>query len=290
MKKDFLERLKDGILICDGAMGTMLQSKGLPPGECGEKWGIDHPDILESIHRAYIDAGAEMIITNTFLASRFKLRRHGLDGKVREIVRRATEIAKGVAGDSAYVAGGLGPTGEIVKPYGDVAEEELREAFEEQVAGLVEGGADLIIIETLSALEEMRAAIAAAKTSGLPVVASMAFEVGKAGVRTMMGVTPTQALHTMRSAGADVVGANCGGGIEAVVGAIEEMRRSTDGYLIAEPNAGVPELVDGRTVFKETPEGMAKKLRRLVDLGVNVLGGCCGTTPDHIRAISDMMR
>ena len=286
--RNLIERLESEILICDGAMGTMLSSAGFPPGESPEKWGLQNEMKLRAIHEAYIKAGADIILTNTFGANAFKLAKFGLADEVDFINRAAAELAVSVAGEKVYVAGDIGPSGEFMEPLGTITESQVRDAFAQQATALADGGVDLIIIETMMDLNEMNTAIKAAKSStDLVIIASMSFNTDKHGFRTMMGVSPTDAAFGMLEAGADIVGANCGNvEMKQMPELISEMRAAGAQYIIVEPNAGAPQVIDGETVFPQTPEEMAAGIPQVVKVGANIIGGCCGTTPEHIKAIA----
>jgi 5-methyltetrahydrofolate--homocysteine methyltransferase len=274
------------LLVADGATGTMLQAMGLPAGTAPELWNVDRPDAIHAHHRAYLDAGAEVILTNTFGGSRLKLERTGgLGARVVELNRAAAAVAREAAGGKAYVAGDMGPTGELLAPYGLLSVEEAVDVFADQALALAEGGADLIWVETMTDLNEARAAVEGAmRVTDLPVFCSLSF--GQGG-RTMMGVSPAQAAETLWPLGLTAIGANCGEGIEPVVGALVEMRAALpDAVLIAKPNAGLPHLDAGKTVFDLGPPEMSTHVPHLVELGAQVIGGCCGNTPDHIAAIA----
>jgi len=277
---------EETVVIADGAWGTQLTERGLQPGEAPESWVLDHPDAVRDVAAAYVAAGAQIVLTDTFGGSRFKLAKVGLDDQVEEINRVATELSKDAAGDRALVVASIGPTGEFMRPLGLVTEDEMVDVFAEQVRAMAAGGADGILLETMTALGEIKAGIRAAKENfDGPVVASMTFDRGVKGYATMMGVRPEQAAEELQAAGADVVGSNCGHGIENMIEVIALMAPATDLPLWAKPNAGMPTLVDGRTVFDETPAEMAAHFAALVEAGARVIGGCCGTTPDHIRAL-----
>ena len=272
-KQTILERLAAGeILISDGATGTYLQQRGLEAGGCPEEFNASHPEVVRDMARDYFDAGSDMVLTNSFGGSRFMQKKYGFEGRVEEFNRLAVEhAASQKPTDGHFVAASVGPTGEMMEPLPDgVSTSEMYDALTEQIGALSDGGADAILIETQMALEEAIAGIRAAKeNTNLPVFATMVFDRGPRGFFTMMGVTPEKAVHDLREAGADVVGANCGNGIDGMI----------------HSNAGIPDMKGGQIIYNEGPEYMAERFKRLADLGVNVLGGCCGTGPDHIRAL-----
>lgn len=289
MVLDWVEKARREVLICEGAMGTALQSMGLPIGALPERWNSDRPEAVESVHRAYVEAGADLIQTNTFGANRFRLERHGLAEMVEELNRAAVRIARRAAGEKAVVLGDVGPTGRLLRPYGDLEAEGAQEAFTEQIGALVAAGVDGLILETFVALEEAVAALRAAKeVASLPVICTMAFDKGG---RTVMGVSGDQAIGVLLEEGADVAGANCGSGPEDMLLAIGQMRQA-DGraVLIAQPNAGAPKLIGERTVFDATPEEMAEWAVRFVEAGVNIVGSCCGSNHLHTAAIAKAVR
>jgi len=279
------------IVVADGAMGTELAKRGLPPGTVPEKWNLENPAAVESISRAYVEAGAEIILTNTLGGTRLKLARPGLAGRAAEVNRAAVEIAKRAAGNRALVFLSVGPTGEFLAPLGERSEAEFINAFAEQIASGAGAGADGIVIETMTAIEEALAALKAARqTSRLPAVVSMTFDRGARGYATMMGITPERAAAELQRAGADLVGSNCGNGTRDMVGVARLLGAATARPLWIKPNAGRPELVEGRTVFRETPAEMAAAVGDLAAAGARIIGGCCGSTPDHIRAIAAAVR
>ncbi|HHX64329.1 MAG TPA: hypothetical protein GX702_05510 [Chloroflexi bacterium] len=286
MSRDLLTVLGRGDLIVgDGAMGTMLQSLGLPAGALPEAWNADNPDAVRQVHRAYLDAGAMFLTTNTFGGNRPRLTEGGLADRADDLNRLGAELARSVAGDAAWVAGSIGPTGQLMEPYGPLTVQEAEAIFAGQAGALARGGADFIKIETQHDIEEACAAIRAAKAAtGLPVFCSFAFNVRG---RTMMGLRPEDAVQRAIEAGADVVGANCGDGPAAVVAALEAMRQVTDLPLMAQSNAGIPQMGHGAgdTLWDVTPEQMAEHAREFVALGARVLAGCCGTGPAFIAAM-----
>jgi 5-methyltetrahydrofolate--homocysteine methyltransferase len=290
----FKERVARGdILISDGALGTYLQAKGLRPGECPEAWCISHPEVVIGIHEAYIAAGADIIETNSFGGTCYKLEPYGLADKVRELNLAAVALAKQASTGKVYVAASVGPTGRIVEDEGgDVTPQDLYNAFKEQVVALEEGGADALCIETMASLAEALQAIKAAKeNTKLPVICTFTFEAGPRGFRTMMGVTPERAAREAVATGADIVGANCGNGIVNMIEIARQTRAALPNTpILIQANAGLPVLEGEKTVFKETPEFMASKVPELIQAGAQIIGGCCGTTPDHIAAMARVAR
>jgi 5-methyltetrahydrofolate--homocysteine methyltransferase len=288
--KVFKERVAQGdILIFDGAMGTYLQTKGLKPGECMESWCISHPDVVKGIHEAYIAAGSDVVETNSFGGTCYKLKPYGLADKVRELNLAAVSLAKQAIVSKGYVAASVGPTGCIVEDEGgDVTPQDLYEAFKQQVVALEEGGADALCIETMASLREALQAIKAAKeNTKLPVICTFTFQASARGFRTMMGVTPERGAREAVAAGADVVGANCGNGIVDMIEVTRQMRAAQPNTpILINANSGMPFLEGEKTVFKDTPEFMASKVDDLIKAGAQLIGGCCGTTPDHIAAMA----
>lgn len=278
--EEFLGR----IIIFDGAMGTMLQAAGLDLGRCPELWNLERPEIIQDIHRAYVEAGAMVVETNSFGGNTIKLKEYGLADKTQMINRKAAELAKEAVGGKALVAGSVGPTGLLMEPYGTATFDDLYTAFFEQIRGLATGGADLICIETMSDLGEMRAALIAAKAAcKLPVICTMTFEQGGS---TIMGISPETAAYVLASLGADAIGANCSTGPEELLPVIKRMAQASSLPLIVQPNAGLPVMREGRVCYDQTPSSMAGFAPKFVEAGVQILGGCCGTTPEHIAAIA----
>lgn len=285
-----LERLAAGeILISDGAMGTFLQAKGLNPGESPELWCVTNPEAVKSVAEAYIDAGSDIVETDSFGGTSFKQKEFGLESKVGEMNEAAARLAKEVMGDKGYVAASVGPTGQIAYDEGGTAtEDDLYNAFKEQVIALAKGGADAFCIETMMSVVEATTAVRAAKeNTNLPIMCTFTFELGARGFRTLMGADPAAAAKAAVEAGADIVGANCGNGIANMIEITKEIRAALpDTLILVQSNAGVPVLEDGKTVFKDTPEDMAAKVKELIAAGANIIGGCCGTTPAHIAAMA----
>lgn len=290
---NLLQRLDKGErLLADGAMGTLLQARGLKPGECPEQWCLTRQDEMKAIHQAYLNAGCDILECNSFGGSRYKLQHYGLEADVFQINKAAAQLARSTAGPDRHVLGSVGPTGAFMEPYGDETEEDFRDAFATQLRGLEAGGADMVIVETMTALEEARVAVQAARAeTGLIVVASFTYDpLPKGGYATMMGVTPEQAAESMLKAGAHLLASNCGLGADHMVEIIRALKAAAPGVpLMAMPNAGMPVVEDGQTVFKETPQIMAPKIRSLLYAGVSIVGGCCGTTPEHIAAMRDIL-
>ena len=283
-----LDRLAQGDrIISDGATGTYLQAHGLEPGGCPEELNVSRPEVVRGMASEYFSAGNDMVLTNSFGGSRFMLEKYGYGERVSEFNRLAAQHARSAAAPGRYVAGSVGPTGEFIEPLGEVSEAEMLDAFTEQITALAEGGADAVVIETMTALEEASLAMKAAReNTDLTVMATMTFDKGPRGFFTMMGVTPERAVQELQDAGADIVGSNCGNGIENMIEIARAMRAVTDGYLLIHSNAGIPSIMKGQIVYPETPDHMAEGFKVLADLGINIIGGCCGTTPKHIRALS----
>ena len=270
--------LEGGLLISDGAWGTQLQARGLEPGAAPDTWNLSHPELVEAVARAYVDAGSQVILTNTFRANAI-----AMQGDLEAINRAGVEISRRAAASRALVLASIGPTGKMLMA-GEITAQQASAAFSAQAAVLASAGADALLVETMSDIEEARLAVAAARSTGLPVVASFAFDSGKNKDRTMMGATPEAVAAAMADAGADAVGANCGVGIEQCVGLCRRMRTATHLPLWMKPNAGIPEVVDGVVEYRTTAEQFASFVPALRDAGAGFIGGCCGTNPEFILA------
>lgn len=275
------------VLISDGAWGTLLQEQGLPPGVSPESWNLDHPDQVESIAKAYIQAGSELIGTNSFGGNRYKLEHYGLEHQVREINQAAAQLSRKAAGEDHFVIGSMGPTGKMLL-MGDITEEQLYDAFSEQAVSLDSGGVDALCIETMTALDEALIAIkAASENTDLVLIATMTFDKTRQGTyRTMMGVSPEEMVDAFTRYGVDIVGTNCGNGMENMVGIVKAIRKVNNSIpVLVHANAGMPHLENGKNVFDEKPSTTASFIPRILEAGAKIVGGCCGTTPDHIRQI-----
>lgn len=292
MAETLRQALGRRILVADGAMGTMLQKAGLKIGGAPEEMTETHPEVVREIHHRYFEAGSDFVLTNTFGGSELRLRESGFSGKVRDFNLRAVELARSVAPAGRFVVASVGPSGQLLEPLGAMTHEECVENFRAQVAALHEAGVDAINIETMSDATEATAAIAAARSvsATLLIIATMAFDSGKEALFTMMGVSAATAATELLAAGADVVGANCGTGVEQAIVLLRTMRHGREDKLFsAKPNAGIPEIINGAIVYSLTPEMMAEKMKHFVKLGVNIVGGCCGSTPEHIRLLAEMV-
>lgn len=285
--RDLLDRIRGGkVLGGDGAMGTYLMQKGLKAGECPEMLNLERPQVLEKIARLSLDAGADIIQTNTFGGSPLKLAQYSLEDKTEELNTAAAMAARRIAGNRAYVSASCGPCSRLLKPYGDTDPEEIYKGFERQIGALVNAGVDMICIETMTDLKEATLAIKAAKSisQSIPVAATMTFDPTPNGFFTIMGTGIEQAATDLAEAGADIIGSNCGNGIENMIMIAEEFKKRTSLPVMIQSNAGLPVMKDDNPVYPETPEFMAEGCKKLLKIGVNIIGGCCGTTPDHIAA------
>jgi len=278
-------------MVADGAMGTMLLDRGLQPGNCPESLTLSSPHVLEEIARLYFEAGADIIQTNTFGASPQRLATYGLAEKTEELNRVAVQAVRAVVGDRAYVAGSCGPSGKLLEPYGDVSGDQLYDSFHKQAMSLLKAGVDCVFVETMIDIEEAKIAVQAIKdiSPSVPVIATMTFESTPRGFHTIMGVSVEAAASSLETVGADAVGSNCGNGIENMLEIARAFKEASDLPLAIQANAGLPQTVDGMVVYGETPDFTATAARGLMPLGVAVIGGCCGTTPEHIAAIRAMV-
>lgn len=283
---------KNGYVVTDGAMGTVLFAAGLEQGDPPELWNLKYPDRVADVHQAYLQAGSQILLTNTFGGTRLRLALHNAQSQVAQANHAAAEILRKVvkqSGKDVIVAGDIGPTGEVLAPYGELAFQDAKDAFKEQAAALISGGVDLIWIETMSDLEEVRAAVEGTRevSMNIPIVTTMTFDTHG---RTMMGVTPEQAFETLTSFGVEALGGNCGNGPEEIIEVITKMRAiDQETILVAKANAGIPELVQGKAVYRASPETMADYAIQSYQAGARVIGACCGSTPDHISAIAETL-
>ena len=288
------ERIHGGLFLLDGAMGTELIARGIEAGTCNDYLNIESPDTIFDIHRSYFQAGSDAVLTNTFGANKYALGRHGFAERSEEINTAAAQIARRAAGEEKYVLGDIGPSGDFLQPLGNLKPEELKEAFAAQVQALLAGGVDCFIIETMTALDEITIAIEAVKSvCELPVFASMAFDKAGEDFRTMMGVNPAAAVAQITARGVDAVGFNCGGlNMEQYVGLAKVYASEVKGQvpILAEPNAGKPELVDDKAVYRVSPAEFAAVAEKIYSAGVNIIGGCCGTSPGHIEAMAKKLK
>ena len=284
------EAVKSGkTLVSDGAWGTFLQKKGLQPGECPELWCVERPDDVLEVAQNYITAGADMVETDSFGGTSYKLEHYGLQGRVAELNEASAAISRKAAGEDNWVIASIGPTGKMLV-MGDVTEEELYNSFKEQAVALEKGGADAVCIETMSAIDEAGLAVRATKeNTNLEIICTFTFEKTATGdYRTMMGVDPAGMATAMTAAGADIVGTNCGNGMERMIDIVRSIRAAVpETPILVHANAGLPVAVDGVDTFPDTPEDMAGMVKDIVDAGANVIGGCCGTSPAHIEAIKN---
>ena len=275
-------------MITDGGWGTELLARGLPSGDCPDAWNLSHPDVVEQVPRAYFAAGSRIVLTNTFRANRVALAGYGLADQAAAINRAGGEISLRAAEGRGCVFGSIGPSGKMLVT-GEVTAEELQEAFSEQAAALATAGVDALVLETMSDLNEAKLALQAARATGLPVVACMLFDSGKHKDRTMMGTTAEQAARELTACGADVIGANCGQGIESYVDVCHQLHAATDRPIWIKANAGVPELEGDQVVYRTTAEEFAARAPALVAAGASFVGGCCGTGPDYIKALTQSL-
>lgn len=288
------ERINEGLFLLDGAMGTELIARGVEAGTCNDYLNIESPDIVSDIQRAYLQAGSDAVITNTFGANKYALARHGFAERSQEINTAAAQIARRAAGEEKYVLGDIGPSGDFLEPLGSLKSDELKDAFAEQAKALLAGGVDGFIIETMTALDEVTIAIEAVKSiSDLPVFVSLAYDPAGETFRTMMGIGPADAADKLLPLGIDALGFNCGSlSMEQYVSLAQIYVSETKGEvaILAEPNAGKPELVDDQVIYKVSPEDFAAAAEKIHSAGVNIIGGCCGTGPAHIAAVAKRLK
>jgi 5-methyltetrahydrofolate--homocysteine methyltransferase len=289
MINNFRALLNLKILVGDGAMGTMLHAAGLTTGHCPEEWNVTHSELVAEIQKAYITAGSDIIETNSFGGNKYRLGFHGYGDSVSLFNKKSAEVARSVCPDGKFVAGSVGPTGEFLEPMGELTREQLTDVFKEQIDALLTGGVDILIIETMSDIGEARAAIEAARllSSDIPVLATMTYEKQATGYRTMMGVQPADMVTPLIDAGADVIGVNCGTGMKDMIEIVKDIRNNTQFPLLVQANAGLPVQVGNQTHYKESPLDRGQSVKQILQLGVNIIGGCCGTTPEHIKATRD---
>jgi 5-methyltetrahydrofolate--homocysteine methyltransferase len=277
-----------GPMLLDGAWGTELQALGLEPGACPDVWNLTHPAQVESVACGYVSAGSQVILTNTFGANRVALERHGLAAQAIEINRAGAEISCRAAAGNAQVYASIGPSGKLLT-LGEISRAQLADVFGEQARALASGGAAGLVLETFTDLDELRIALGSAQDTGLPVAACMVFDSGAAKDRTAMGATVEQAVKCLTDAGVDIIGANCGRGVEGYIPICRRMRALTDRTLWFKPNAGLPKMVQDRIMYEVSPVNFAAGILELIDAGANWVGGCCGSTPAFIRALAQAL-
>ncbi len=297
MEKNVLEVFKERVLIFDGGMGTMLIAEGLPPGVPPEKWNLEHPEVVKKIHLAYYNAGSDIVQTNTFGGNRTKLESSGIDKEITKVNLEASRLVRDVCPEGKYTAGDIGPTGKFLPPMGNATESELEEVFSEQASLLSEGGLDLINIETMYDLREALCALRGAKrVTSLPVFVSLTYNHTPRGFFTMMGDEVAKAVKSLKDEGADVVGTNCTLGSKEMVELVKIIKQNTNLPVIAQPNAGKPRIVSGpkdpvgTATYQQKPKDFAEDIRRILEFGCNIVGGCCGTNPEFIKEIKDVVK
>jgi 5-methyltetrahydrofolate--homocysteine methyltransferase len=298
MRANLREEIKKGLFLLDGAMGTQLIARGINVGKCNDYLNIESPDIISEIHTAYLQAGSDAVTTNTFSANQYALTRHGMAQEAVEINKAGVKIARQAAGKEHYVFGDIGPTGDFLEPLGQLRPAECKEAYVQQAEALLTEGVDGLIIETVTALDEMVLIIQAVKSvcGDLPVFASMSFDKTGDDFKTMMGVGVEAMVTTIIPLGIDAIGFNCGTAtldeyVELADKLFSAVRKLSEDVLVfTQPNAGKPELVDGKAVYKVTPEAFAEAAGKIYSTGINIIGGCCGTSPEHIKALADKIK
>ena len=288
---NFLDSIKSGItLLGDGATGSYLQNKGLEPGGCPEYMCHTAPDVIKGMAKNYFENGSDFVLTNSFGGNSFMLEKYGHKDLIKTLNIKAAQLAKSEAKDNQFVIGSIGPTGEFLQPLGDISEEEMGEAFHQQISALLEGGVDGIIFETMTAIEEITLGIKTAKQiTDKAVIGSMVFDKGPRGLFTMMGITPEKAVKDLINSGADVVASNCGNGSDIMLEVASELTKYSEKPVMIQSNAGIPEIIKGKIVYNEKPEFMVKNYNKMLDLGVSILGGCCGTNKLHIKEFRKMI-
>jgi 5-methyltetrahydrofolate--homocysteine methyltransferase len=282
---------KKKILVSDGATGTELAKRGLSAGDCPELWNVDHPDKVAAVCASYVQAGSDIILTNTFGGSRIKLQKFNLENRVAELNTAGVKAAKtAAAGTQTLVFASVGPSGDFMEPLGTITEQEMTEIFSQQITSLITAGADGIVIETMMSLEEAVCALRASKQVNpkIPVIVSLTYSHSDIGFVTLMGTTPKIAVELLTKNNVDVIGANCGLGTKTMISLTKELRSLTNKPLWIKPNAGLPELVDGKTVYRETPAQVVESISEIIDCGAQIVGGCCGFTPEHIKLVSEL--
>jgi 5-methyltetrahydrofolate--homocysteine methyltransferase len=291
--ESILKNISDGkIFVADGAMGSMLMQKGLQAGECPEQLNLHDPEIVKEVAQLYFQSGADIIQTNTFGGTPLKLSDYSLEEKCSEINKAAVQIVNSVTGGKAYISGSCGPTGKMLEPFGEMSEEEAFDNFKLQTAALIDAGADMLCIETMIDLNESLIAIKAARSNSqaIPIAATLTFNKTPAGFVTIMGNNIDTVSKSLIDYGADIIGSNCGNGIDNMVEIANEFRNISNHPLLIQANAGIPDIVDGTTTYPETPEFFVARVNALIDAGVSIIGGCCGTTPEHIRQIKNAVK
>jgi len=289
---DFLDLVKSKrkTLLSDGATGTFLQTRGLEPGGCPELMNVDKKDAVEEMAEGYFNSGSDFVLTNTFGGSPFMLKKYGQESRTKELNKAGANLAKSVAPKGKFVFGSIGPTGEFLEPLGELKEKDMAEGFKKQISGLIEGGVDGIIFETQMAIEELSLGIKTAKEmTHLPVIGSMVFDKGPRGFFTMMGISPEVAANNIYNAGADIVATNCGNGSLLMTELAKELIKFSKLPLMVQSNAGIPKIVKGKVIYDESPEFMVNNCIKLIDSGVSIIGGCCGTTFEHIKSFRKLI-
>ena len=288
---NFLDSIKSGItLLGDGATGSYFQTKGLEPGGCPEYMCHTAPDVIKGMAKNYFENGSDFVLTNSFGGNSFMLEKYGHKDLIKTLNIKAAQLAKSEAKDNQFVIGSIGPTGEFLQPLGDISEEEMGEAFHQQISALLEGGVDGIIFETMTAIEEITLGIKTAKQiTDKAVIGSMVFDKGPRGLFTMMGITPEKAVKDLINSGADVVASNCGNGSDIMLEVASELTKYSEKPVMIQSNAGIPEIIKGKIVYNEKPEFMVKNYNKMLYLGVSILGGCCGTNKLHIKEFRKMI-